>query len=308
MKIHLDNVHLGSHTGPNVFAIRLVEQLLNLGHDVVSDGRQADVSLVFIEPSGQPLAKRVAQRLDGIWFAAHEFNTKNKNIKSLYERADAVVWQSEFDKGMTTKWWGNPKSGNVIHNGISLQKQEVKSSALLAIRQKYERVFVCSANWHRQKRLEANIQLFDHLRTTYNNSCLFVLGNNPYVRVSHPNVFYGALTPQECLEVYAMSDWMLHLGWCEHCPNTCIEAMSQNTPVVCAETGGAKELVRDFGIILKEQPYNYELYDYDNPPKIDVTQLKALPDKSTLGDHIDIDIRNVVQQYINVFENICCSK
>jgi hypothetical protein len=111
---------MDSTSGPNSFAKRLAMGLIETGHEVeLYDGRNADVSIVFIEPTGRPLANKVIQRLDGIWFSPSEFETKNSAIKQMYENADGVIWQSEFDKGMTTKWWGNPKSGMVIRNGIN---------------------------------------------------------------------------------------------------------------------------------------------------------------------------------------------
>ena len=91
------------------------------GHEIELDnGTNSDVSIVFIERSGKPLAKKVIQRLDGIWFSPAEFKSKNTFIKNLYENADGVIWQSDFDRQMVTKWWGLPKNGVVIRNGINV--------------------------------------------------------------------------------------------------------------------------------------------------------------------------------------------
>jgi glycosyltransferase involved in cell wall biosynthesis len=304
MRIQFDNV-ASMRTGPGTFANRLAVELWNMGHELVDDPN-ADVSLVFIERTGKPLAKKVVQRLDGIWFKTDEFETKNAGIKDLYMKADGVIWQSTFDREMTLKWWGMPKHGDVIHNGIDLTRvDKVTIPELAKIRSTYDTVFVCSSNWHPQKRLRDNIKLFDHLRKTqFPNSCLFVLGNNPDVMSTDPHVLYTGSQPSEVyLQIFAVADWMLHLAWADHCPNVVLESLSQGTPVVCSDVGGTKELVCSFGHIIKDQPYNYELADYDNPPPLDISQV-VLPTKDKLGAHSNINIKVVAQSYVTFFEGL----
>src|SRR5690606_3039380 len=134
---------------------RLAVSLINKGHDVVDAHNDYDVMLAFIERTKprRPGSKLV-QRLDGIWFKPEMFETHNVGIKSCYDEADLVIWQSDFDRQMTTKWWGQPKKGTVIHNGIIVAPvTELSNPAIASLRASYEHVFVCSANWHPQKRL-----------------------------------------------------------------------------------------------------------------------------------------------------------
>jgi glycosyltransferase involved in cell wall biosynthesis len=308
VKVHFDGIMWNSHSGPNTFANRLARGLYQAGHEIELSGPDADVSLVFIEKTGQPLARKVVQRLDGIWFKPDEFIMKNIGIKQLYETADAVVWQSEFDRNMTVNWWDVPHSGRIIHNGFDLSKKvtQFSSPELMSMRNKFDKIFVCSSNWHPQKRLKDNILMFKHLQSIHPNSCLIVMGANPDVRVADSRIFYTGAVPEEVyLQVYAMADWMIHLAWLDHCPNVVIEALSQETPVICSDSGGTKELVEGFGMTLSEaKPYSYELADYDNPPEIDVTQITSLPDKNSLTPHADIDIENVVLSYIELFDSV----
>lgn len=320
MRVHFDNVNFSSRSGPNTFATRLAKGLVERGHEVNDTARDADVSLVFIEPSGSPLAKKVVQRLDGIWFKPTEYHTKNVGIKALFDHADAVVFQSSFDKDMVEHWWGlnseRQRQCVVIGNGIDLKHASewsglaVTIPELAKIRSKYDRIFVCSSNWHPQKRLKANVQLFDHLRRTqFPNSCLFIMGSNPDVMTTDPHVFYtGPQPPEVYLQVFAVSDWMIHLAWADHCPNVVVEALSQGTPVICSEVGGTKELIAHgaYGMVLKETKYNFELVDYDNPPDIDVTQVTFLPTRYEL--HYDaiptINIVDVVDDYVKLFKEL----
>lgn len=307
MRVHFDNVDMSSMSGPNTFAKRLAMSLSELGHSIeLVDGSNCDVSIVFIEPSGRPLAKKIIQRLDGIWFSPKEFDIKNIAIKKLYEKADGIIWQSEFDRQMTTKWWGRPKSGAVIHNGIDVSKfKSIQIDALDQLRRKYEMIFVCSANWHSQKRLFENVEFFKYIGRFYESSALIVMGSNP-TPISHPHIFYTGSQPYEvCLKIFSMADWMLHLAWLDHCPNTVIECLSQKTPVVCSEHGGTKELVKNFGVVLKENSeYNFELVDYTNPPRLNVAQVDELPVKNQLNYDVDVTMTTCLKKYLNYIGEI----
>ena len=317
MKVHFDNVRLDAPTGPNTFANRLAKKLFEMGHSCQFDSNGADVSLVFIEPSGAPLAPHVVQRLDGIWFKPWEMETKNRNIKALYDRASAVIFQSHFDETFITSNWGPPAFSNgeshgmmhVIHNGIDLTPvKEITIPKLVEMRATYDKIFVCSSNWHAQKRLEANVKLFQQLRNKHPNSCLIIMGDHPDYRATGPNIFYtGAVGPEVYNQIYSAANWMLHLAWADHCPNVVVEALAQGTPVCCARTGGTKELVGRYGKVLDEEPFGFKPADYDNPPEIDVTQISDLPDRSELDytSIANIDINSVTQRYLKVFEQVC---
>ena len=309
MKVHFDGVNFGSLSGPNTFASRLARKLFESGHELVLEGPKADVSLVFIERSGRPLAQKVVQRLDGIWFKPEEFAIKNSGIYELYMQADAVVWQSDFDRDMTTRWWNVPKGvGEVIRNGIDTTPlTELTIPALSKMVQDYERIYVCSSNWHPQKRLRANVELFERLNARRPNSCLIIMGKDPDVRTPSRHIFFtGPVGPDVYMQVYAAASWMLHLAWADHCPNVVIEALSQGTPVVCSSVGGTKELIGTYGKVLQDQPYDFELADYDNPPVLDLSQIDDLPDRSELNysSIADINIDNVAQRYVKLFERV----
>lgn len=275
-----------------------------------SDSVGADVSLVFIEPTGRPLAKKVIQRLDGIWFSPNDFHTKNERIKDLYLRTNSVVFQSNFDKEMITKWWGHPRSSHVIYNGVSSNfvQNESLDQNLTRLRKSYTNIFVCSANWHGQKRLPDNVRLFQHLKSLSESSCLLVLGNNAPDIQDRDIYVLGSLPHDACMQVYRASDWMIHLAWADHCPNVVVEALSQGTPVICAETGGTKELVGSYGIVLKENVrYNFELFDYSRPPTIEVSQIDRLLDRKSLdfGEvKTRVDIETSTLAYIDAIKEL----
>ncbi len=302
MKIFFDNVNFSSSSGPNTFALRLAENLYNRGHEI-SNVPDCDIHLSFIEQSypKHPRSKLI-QRLDGIWFKPDEFISKNANIKTTYNTADHVIWQTEFDKVMITKHWGM-RSGDIIHNGIKLADVDVTDPSLKDLRKNFNKIFVSSANWHRQKRLKENIELFNKMCEYYSNSCLLVLGSHPDHMVRQDNIFYlGNLSKDLLMQTYSIADWMIHLAWLDHCPNTVVEALSLRVPVICTDSGGTKEIVRSHGVVLRESfVYEYQLTDYGSPPPLDLN-VDKLPDIIVDPSYLDIDL--VVSRYEKCFTRL----
>jgi glycosyltransferase involved in cell wall biosynthesis len=301
VKIYFDNVNFSSSSGPNTFGSRLAKAFVKNGIEIVDKKDQYDIFLCFIEPTHKPRpGSKFVQRLDGIWFKPEQFESHNQLIKWTYANCDAVVWQSEFDKNMTVKWWG-ARAGEVISNGIEIEKIIPSNQDFVGWRNQFDKLFVCSASWHRQKRLKENVELFQQVSSA--KDALVVLGKAPDHLVKASNIFYlGQRTHSECLEIYALSDWMIHLAWLDHCPNVVVEALSQNCPVICTDSGGTKEIVRDNGIIIQESnPYEYQLCDYDNPPPIDLTKT-YLNKIEVQNDYLDI--AGVATQYLDLFNKI----
>ena len=328
MRIYFDGVDFGSRTGPNSFALRLARQLSLMGH-VVADHDDYDVALVFVEATSRLNPRKpYVHRLDGFWMKPEEFKSgHNARIIETLAAASAVIWQSEFDRDMSIRWLGRPPGYaktsthcRVIPNGVPLRSRDELSAGLrnLPIRTEHDEVFVCAANWHPQKRLAANIQLFRQVRRDPRRSCLIVLGAHPDVMVrSTPDdrIFYaGSLPHEECLALYSIADWMIHLAWLDHCPNTVVEALSVGTPVVCSAAGGTVELLRDptggnrhRGEVINERPHDLALADYDHPP--DITSIIATVDHMPTSfppfSVDDLSIEACAAKYISVLEGAC---
>ena len=308
MRIHLDNVNRNSTSGPNSFGSRLAKQLEKMGHEIVSAHESHDIFLSFIQQTAYacPWAKKIL-RLDGIWFKPENFEVNNRAIKDSYFSYDYIVFQSKFDKNMVEKHFGKRADSAVIHNGIELTKKD-KVTELIHVN---EKIFVCSASWHRQKRLKENILFFQHVRKQLieqgNNARLYVLGSGATFDglddSQMENVFYlSHQSHEDCLRIYASADYFLHLAWLDHCPNVVVEALSQGCPVICTDSGGTKEIVGDNGIVIPETvEYKYELTDYDSPYTIDFSSF-VLPDKSPTVDSQHLDIEKVAKKYLEIFE------
>lgn len=325
MKIYFDNVNFASQSGPNTFANRLSRQLANMGHDPFVTHENYDVALVFIEPTQKlNTNKPFVHRCDGIWSKPNEFKHKNIAIKWAYDNAHANIIQSQFDKKFIEKHWGTKNNSYVVGNGIDLN--DIKdamnincsdSCNLQSLQNNYSKIFVCSSNWHPQKRLNANYDLFKHIRTNlFPSSCLIVMGQNatqPLDKSIKPHVFFtGPLSHKHCLQIFLQSDYMFHCAYGDHAPNVIYESVACGTSVVCSNIGGTGEILTTqtgiFGKILQEkEEFNFDLFDYDDPPNIDVTQCDSLQiptieQQNKINDKIDI--KNVAQKYVSILQSV----
>lgn len=308
MKVYFDNVTWeAEHLGPNCFAKRLAIEFGNMGI-TVADANDYDIALAFIS-STPVLDKRkpFVQRLDGLWIGPGEA-PRNVTLKNTYAAADHVIWQSNFSKKLSTAWFGD-KQGTVINNGIPTDKVEVRSETFLEMREKYDKIFCCSAHWHSQKRLGDTIEAFRLLLDRHPNSCLIVMGSNSFKSNDRRIYTTDNIRADLCLEVYAISDWMLHFCYLDNSPNTVVEALSQGCPVICSSEGGTKEIVEACGghVVEEEAKYDFNIFDYDSPPKFPIDKIPSL-DVRPIVDNTIIDIKNVAKRYARVLEDVLKAK
>jgi glycosyltransferase involved in cell wall biosynthesis len=174
------------------------------------------------------------------------------------------------------------------------------------LRNHHELIFVSSANWHPQKRLNENIRVFKQLKRFYPTACLIVMGSNAQVGSEKDVYLTGSLPHNICGQVFRSADWMIHTAWLDHCPNTVVEALACGVPIICTEDGGTRDLIDGYGIVLKEStPYDFSLTDYDSPPLLDVEQIASpLPRRTSLPIPPDVSIELAASRYTYEFERI----
>jgi len=108
LKVFFDNINFQSSSGPNSFGTKLARELEKNGNRVNKDS-DPDIQLSFIQAT-RKIAPLI-QRLDGIYFnSEQDWKIQNKPIQQTYEIADAVIFQSNFNKGLTEKYFGKKKN------------------------------------------------------------------------------------------------------------------------------------------------------------------------------------------------------
>jgi glycosyltransferase involved in cell wall biosynthesis len=300
VNIYLDNVNFSSSSGPNSFARKLAKELISLGHKIdEKDASQIDVVLTFIMSSLNTKFKPMAQRLDGIYFnIAQDYKSLNSPIRMTYEMSDAVIFQSEFNKLLTEKYFGKHDNSHVIRNGTNFEEIEKILPLKHRIIDQFEEVWSCASSWRPHKRLSENIRYF--LEHASDKTCLVIAGSNPDFNINHPRIFYvGPLDWMTLISLYKRSSKFLHLAWLDHCPNVVIDAASCGCQIVCTTAGGTKEISGKDSIVIEEAEWDFEPIRLYHPPDLDFTKVSSIESKE-----VDLNIVTATRNYLNVLEKI----
>ena len=290
MNLHFENVNLNSNSGPNSFANKLAKYFNGVG--VYQDYKQfPDAYLTFIESGKAKFDKPMFQRLDGIYFNTDsDYALQNKNIKRIYDMADGVIFQSEFNRKLITKFFGEHENSTVIHNGADFMF--INNSPTLPFN-KYENLWCCAASWRPHKRLNENIRYF--LEHSGENDGLMIAGdvsNNKIIK--HNRIHYiGVLNQRQLYSMYKKSKYFLHLAWLDHCPNVVIDARACGCQIVCSSEGGTKEIAGSNAIVIQEEEWNFKPVKLYSPPKMDFTK------KASIGQDSEADMKKVSEMYKN---------
>lgn len=284
MNIHLDNVNFSSNSGPNSFARKLHKYIGDLG--VSFDPKEPpDAVLCFIETSLLNSTVPLIQRLDGIYFnTSQNYDQLNSNIRRTYDLSEAVVFQSEFNKELTFKYFGAKRRYAIIHNGADVRSiEKIKPLPL----DKYDKVWACASSWRPHKRLQDNIRYF--LEHSGENDGLIIAGKLKKEDIlNHPRIHYtGELNPQRLISVYKRADYFLHLAWLDHCPNVVIDARACGCQIICSSAGGTKEIAGLDAIIIEEDPWDFSPVELYAPPSLDFTK-KAKNNYNTPCSMVDV--------------------
>mgnify|MGYP003152670789 CR=1 FL=1 len=295
MNIFLDNVNLMSTSGPNHFGNKLKKSLERQGHSFGFD-KPFDIQLSFIQVNNRLPNIPLYQRLDGIYFNnKFDFGMQNKQILDCYNKADGVVFQTQFNKDLTFKYFGKHENYSIIRNGADLEfVQNIREFRNTMI-SRASKVWCCASSWRPHKRLGENVRYF--LEHSKKDEILLVAGQVENAeKIRNPRIFYlGSLMVEDLISVYKSSDYFIHLAWLDHCPNVVADARACGCKIICSSSGGTKEIAGQGAIIIEEDPWDFEPVDLYSPPAMDFT-------RKTINTFDSInDMDKVATKYINFF-------
>lgn len=292
MRVLFDNVDTRSSSGPNSFGRKLINEMNASGHYAGVDTVEPDVQLSFIQ-IGREQSKKIALRLDGIYFNnKQDWERMNDPIKQSVLRADLVIYQTQFNKRLTEKYFGESKRSAVISNGTCLEDIRSVDAISHPALEKFEEVWCCSSSWRPHKRLSENIRYFQE--NAPKNSCLVVLGENPDHQVKHDNIMYTGKLPWEaCISIYKRSKKFIHLAFLDHCPNVVVDARASGCDVVVSSSGGTREIAGPDATIVEDIDWDLRPLDLYSPPRLDFS--KTFKN----GVESNIDVKDVSKKYID---------
>lgn len=302
MKIFSHNFNIQSNSGPNKFTRQLFKQMeKEHGVNYVNSQQEADVEFCLIQQVTNKV-KPMVLRLDGIWFNSEQnYKEQNRIIEFSYKNADAVVFQSEFNKKLTEAWFGKHRNSYVIHNAADLNQIKRANAAFWNNTfGKDTEVWSCASSWRPHKRLNENIRYF--LEFAPKNAILAVAGKGSESERLHYHLnkrikFLGELDYMSLLSLYKKSSTFIHLAYLDHCPNVVVDAQAAKCRIICSSTGGTAEIVEN-GTIVFEEEWDFKPCKLYQPPSLIFDSFKHY----TMTKN-----RNIVKcanQYYNILKEV----
>jgi glycosyltransferase involved in cell wall biosynthesis len=132
------------------------------------------------------------------------------------------------------------------------------------------------AEWRRHKRLNETIEIIHRLNALDKKYCLVVVGEAVNIPVSDYIFPVGRIDNSELYKYYQCCDVCLHLCWIDNCPNTVVEAIANNIPVICSNQGGTRELVEvaEAGIVSEcDKDIEFVSVDLNRPPTPEIEKI-----------------------------------
>ena len=230
LKVFTHNFDPRSDSGPNKFTRDLLTNLVTNRKFEISNQDQADVEFCLIQQAVQK-KKPMVLRLDGIYFnSEQDYKNQNAPIKASYENADAVIFQSNFNKALTEHWFGVHPNSHVIHNAYLDEK--IKDQTFK--RQVGDKeIWSCASSWRPHKRLLDNIRYY--IEKSPENSVFVVAGSGyssedvdkikeitkkyQHKMESRSIAMVGNLDYNTLRQLYDASSTFVHLAYLDHCPN-----------------------------------------------------------------------------------------
>jgi hypothetical protein len=251
----------------------------------------ADIDFVLIQSSHEKYKHQIL-RLDGIYFNPFDnFKSKNELIQKTYLESDIIVFQTDFNRKMISKYFGSHPCSFVIRNASKEIKdqtaEEMLSKNISEFLKDNTDIWLCASSWRPHKRLTDNIRYFFENRKE--NDILIVAGNLSNSNLSIDKnwdmkkvIFVGEIENKYMHSIYRISKYFIHLAYIDHCPNVVADAQLYNVHTICASSGGTSEIIHNGTIINEINDWDFSPHDYTRPPVIDFSSRKIILKERTI--------------------------
>lgn len=276
MRVWIDGADPASRSGPNGFARKLSSALTSRGNEVTFNGSgpDADARVVFIQGSDSRVP--TALRLDGIYFnTRQDWQSLNAPIRRSYEASHAIIHQTDFDRCLIERYFGEHHGAKVIRNAGEPNQTMAVAPLVHPALDSFEQTWVSASSWRPHKRLAENIRYFQEFAGE--RSCLVVAGSvsEDLSSVSLERVFFaGDLDQLTLTSLYRRSSHLIHLAWLDHCPNVVVDARAAGCRIVCSSSGGTEEVAGNDAIVVQEDVWDLSPVDLYSPPRLDFARIR----------------------------------
>ena len=204
----------------------------------------------------------------------NRLDSKTLKVIPINNLSHATIFQSEFCKQIYSDII-NPKNYKIIYNGSNFKSLGCKTNTGV--------LKILHSNWStsENKNLDVLFSLIKYSQKNENNVHIYTSGN--YIRTQdfkeeyknlgvsfytankamfkkYQNVTYlGYLNPDKLMPILSSMDYLFFPGSNDACPNTVVEALRCNLPIIYHNSGGTPELVKDAGLCLSDYTTTQEL-------------------------------------------------
>jgi glycosyltransferase involved in cell wall biosynthesis len=286
--------------GKHRFLIRLANQMKKDGIKINSS--KPDIHIFLPRGKRNKRARINVQRVDGLIMNTRwNYKVKNRKIKESIDKSGALIYQGRFCEQAYRKFLGiDYKNFAIIPNGAPPDE---------FIGRRPKNFFLANSKWRPHKRLKMIIKCFLTSLDKGLDADLIVTGKPDY-NYKHPRIRYvGWKSRKELKKLLSKAIASMHLTWLDWCPNSMVEAIVAQCPVIYTKSGGHHEIAKDSGIGIKDTYWKWDLIDLYNPPRLNCNEvadamLRLKNENIEYPINKRLHIENVAYEYIKYFEKL----
>lgn len=260
--------------------------------------KKPDINLVFVDGIRNDCVN--VMRLDGAWINSKmNAESKNKKILKTMSKCKGVIYQSKFSKDVCEKFIGKHKRSTIIYNGCD---PELFKDPFV-----HSRPYITTASrWRPHKRLKTTVDCFIESEL-YKTHDLIVCGEPDYVRDNKSVQYFGKQSIDKVQSIVAGSDFVVHLCYLDCCPNSVVESLVAGKNVLCSNSGGTPEIVKQSGMAIADKEFGFKFIDLYDTPALNKEDVIGAYNKMTtipVVERSDLHINNTADQYIEFFKTV----
>jgi len=293
-----------NESGKGKFISRLIPELEEWGVKICGKQEKADIALSLTRFRSKFKGPRVL-RVDGIHLiSSNKTYWNNDRVKKCINKADAVIWQSNFCCDVAKKVLKvRPKREFQIYNGAPTDEFLVSKMDLGF---KYN-IFICGNFQSRKhKRLEDMLQIsmeMDDPEIGWHVAGKIDIETPKSKRIK----YLGVISREKIARYLASCDLMLDLQTASWCPNSVVEALVAGCPVIGCKGAGSEELIKTEGVLIYDEPPT-RMRDNEKYYKINhgevISAIRGLLKTNSYFERKDLHISNIAKQYYRAIEQV----